>query len=51
MISGAIAGYFTTKIGGSDPKIFALAVVTMGTVAWLLACSTALLRRRSRKSS
>jgi len=45
MISGALSGYLTTKIGGSDPRIFALVVTVMGAIAWVVACATALARR------
>ena len=46
MTAGAIAGYETTRIGGSDPTIFALVVVVMGTLAFVLAITAAILRRR-----
>ncbi|HEY5938682.1 MAG TPA: hypothetical protein VIU61_28720, partial [Kofleriaceae bacterium] len=46
MTAGAIAGYETTRIGGSDPTIFALVVVVMGTLAFVLAITAAVLRRR-----
>ncbi len=46
MISGALSGYLTTKIGGSDPQVFALVVTVMGVIAWLVACSAVVLRRR-----
>lgn len=36
MICGAIAGYATTRIGGSSPRVFALVVVVMGTLACVL---------------
>ncbi len=50
MISGALSGYLTTKIGGSDPRIFALVVTVMGAVAWVVACSATLARRRRLRS-
>lgn len=46
MTSGALSGYLTTKIGGNDPRIFALVVTVMGVVAWVVACSAALARSR-----
>lgn len=46
MFSGSLSGYLTTKIGGSDPQIFALVVTVMGAAAWVVACSATLLRRR-----
>lgn len=46
MIAGALAGYYTTKLGGTDPRLFALVVTVMGALASALACTTAWLRRR-----
>ena len=46
MTAGALAGYGTTKIGGSDPHAFALVVAVMAVVAAGIAGLTALLRRR-----
>jgi DHA1 family bicyclomycin/chloramphenicol resistance-like MFS transporter len=37
MISGAIAGYLTTKIGGSSPLVFADVVIVMAALAFVLA--------------
>jgi hypothetical protein len=37
MISGAVAGYETTHLGGSSPHIFAAVVLAMGALASLLA--------------
>lgn len=48
MTAGALAGYGTTKIGGSSPQTFGLVVLVMGGIAWLLAILTAVLRRRQR---
>ena len=48
MMSGALAGYETTKIGGSSPRTFALVVLVMGAVAAVLAGATALVRRHPR---
>lgn len=45
MTAGALAGYYTTKIGGSDPRIFALVATVMGVIAALLACAAARTRR------
>lgn len=49
MLSGAIAGYLATKIGGSDPRVFALVATVMGTLAAALAWSTVLVRRSAQK--
>lgn len=46
MTAGALAGYGTTKIGGSDPHAFALVVAVMAVVAASIAATAALLRRR-----
>ena len=46
MTAGAVAGYGTTKIGGTDPHAFALVVAVMAVVAASIAATTALLRRR-----
>lgn len=49
MISGALAGYETTRIGGSSATTFAAVVTTMGAIAFVLAlCAAGLRRRRSR---
>lgn len=45
MTAGALAGYGTTKLGGSDPHAFALVVAVMAVVAACIAATTALLRR------
>jgi len=37
MTSGAIAGYLTTKIGGSSPLVFARVVIAMAAIAFVLA--------------
>jgi DHA1 family bicyclomycin/chloramphenicol resistance-like MFS transporter len=39
--AGAIAGYETTRIGGSSPDTFAVVVVVMAAIAFLLAGATA----------
>ncbi|MEO7093289.1 MAG: multidrug effflux MFS transporter [Polyangiales bacterium] len=46
MTSGALAGYFTTRIGGSDPHAFALVVAVMAVVSASIAGSAALVRKR-----
>jgi hypothetical protein len=48
MICGAISGFYTTKIGGSDPQVFALVVTVMGAIAAALAFTTAWARRSRR---
>jgi hypothetical protein len=46
MTAGALAGYETTRIGGSDPHLFARVVATMAVVAAALAWLHAALSRR-----
>jgi len=46
MMSGAVAGYVTSKISGGDPKVFALFATVMGAIAWSVACTAVVLRRR-----
>ena len=46
MTSGALAGYFTTKIGGSDPHTFSRVVAVVGVLAAAIAILTAWARRR-----
>ncbi len=46
MISGALAGYETTRIGGSSATTFAAVVTVMSAVAFVLAIFAAVLRRR-----
>jgi DHA1 family bicyclomycin/chloramphenicol resistance-like MFS transporter len=41
MLSGAISGYITTRVGGSSPTTFALVVIATGAVSWLLSLPTA----------
>jgi DHA1 family bicyclomycin/chloramphenicol resistance-like MFS transporter len=36
MVCGAASGYATTRIGGSNPRVFAAVVVVMGTLACVL---------------
>ncbi len=48
MISGALAGYGTTKLGGSDPQAFAQVVAVMAVVAASFAGLAAWARRRRR---
>ncbi len=40
MISGALSGYLTTRIGGSDPAVFSRVVVVMSAIALVLALLT-----------
>jgi DHA1 family bicyclomycin/chloramphenicol resistance-like MFS transporter len=49
MISGSVAGYQTTRIGGSDPVVFAIVIGSMGAVVFLLAALAAALRRSHQK--
>lgn len=46
MISGSIAGYETTRIGGSSPTAFAHVALAMGAVAFSFAVIATILRRR-----
>ncbi len=48
MTAGALAGYGTTKLGGSDPQAFAEVVAVMAVVAAGLAGTAAWARRRRR---
>jgi hypothetical protein len=48
MTAGALAGYGTTKIGGSDPHAFAKVVAVMAVVAAALAGVAAWSRHRRR---
>ncbi|MCX5742542.1 MAG: multidrug effflux MFS transporter [Proteobacteria bacterium] len=41
MTSGAIAGYLTTRIGGTSPTMFGLVTLVMGLIACALALATA----------
>ncbi|MBA3542491.1 MAG: MFS transporter, partial [Deltaproteobacteria bacterium] len=41
MMCGAIAGYLTTKIGGSSPQLFSLVVMVMGLLAFGLTLAVA----------
>lgn len=50
MVSGSLAGYYTTKIGGSSPRTFALVVTVMGAVAFALAVAAAVLRQKQQAS-
>lgn len=49
MTSGALAGYGTTKLGGSDPHAFAIVVAVMAGVSAGIAGITVVLRRRRRQ--
>ena len=44
MVSGALSGYLTTRIGGSDPAVFSKVIVVMSAIAFSLALLSA--RRR-----
>jgi MFS transporter, DHA1 family, multidrug resistance protein len=46
MISGAVAGYHTTRIGGTSPTIFGLVAGVLSVVALALAVTSAARRRR-----
>lgn len=50
MTSGALAGYFTTKIGGADPHTFSRVVAVVGILAAAIAILTAWARRRRLES-
>ncbi len=47
-LSGALAGYETTRIGGSSPTTFGMVVLVMASIALVLAVAAAILRRRTR---
>ena len=49
MVSGAVAGYATTRIGGSSPDTFALVAAAMGGLAFVLAIAAAIGRARARR--
>ena len=42
--AGALAGYATTRIGGSSPRIFAVVMLVTGAIAAMLAITAAILR-------
>lgn len=46
MTAGAIAGFVATKVGGSDPRVFATVAMAMSIIAATLAWSTAIARKR-----
>lgn len=48
MIVGALAGYETTKLGGGDPRTFAMVAGVMAVTAAVLAGITVTLKRRHR---
>jgi len=50
MISGSIAGYATTRVGGSTPMVFASVVAVMGAVTFTLAALAAYLRQKQHES-
>lgn len=45
MVSGALSGYLTTRIGGSDPAVFSKVIVVMSAIAFSLALLSARRRR------
>jgi len=45
MVSGAVSGYLTTRIGGSDPEVFSRIIIAMSAIALSLALLAA--RRRA----
>jgi DHA1 family bicyclomycin/chloramphenicol resistance-like MFS transporter len=49
MISGSIAAYQTTRIGGSDPVVFAIVIGVMGAIVFGVAVLAAGLRRAHQK--
>ena len=50
MISGSISGYATTKVGGSDPMVFAIVIGSMGAIVFALAVLAAVLRQKQHES-
>lgn len=50
MIAGSISGYLTTKIGGSDPMVFAIVIGGMGALVFALAVLAAVLRQKQHES-
>lgn len=50
MIAGSVAGYQTTRIGGSTPIVFAIFVAIMGGVVFALAALAAYLRQKQHES-
>ncbi len=49
MLSGAVSGYLTTRLAGSDPRAFALVVAALGVSAAALAYLAIALRTRDRR--
>jgi DHA1 family bicyclomycin/chloramphenicol resistance-like MFS transporter len=47
MVSGAVAGYVATKVGGPDPTLFATIATVMGGLTWVLAGWLAAAHRRA----
>ena len=47
MLAGAISGYQTTRIGGSSPSTFALVLLAMGSLAFVLALAATVNRRHT----
>lgn len=48
--AGVIAGYETTRIGGSDPHLFSLVMRVTGAIAAVLAITAAVLRHRAMRA-
>jgi DHA1 family bicyclomycin/chloramphenicol resistance-like MFS transporter len=51
MVSGALAGYWATRIGGSDPKVFTLVAVAAAGASFVLALLTVVQRNRRHRSA
>ena len=51
MISGSLAGYETTRVGGTSPTAFAHVALAMGAFAFVLAVFAAYLRRRQKQDA
>ena len=50
MIAGAIAGYATTKMGASEPAVFATFMAVMGAIVFVFAVLAAVLRQKQHES-
>jgi MFS transporter, DHA1 family, multidrug resistance protein len=48
--AGVVAGYATTSIGGSSPRMFSLVMLVTGATAAVLAVTAAVLRRRGMRA-
>jgi DHA1 family bicyclomycin/chloramphenicol resistance-like MFS transporter len=49
--AGVLAGYETTRLGGSSPHVLALVMLGTGTIAAVLAITAAILRRRGTRAT